>query len=148
MLLAERRYIIEPVEIRHRLQIGLVFDQLFRAAMQKPDMRIDALDHLAVELEHQTQHAMRRRMLRPEIDREIAGCGCGFSHHTASVTLAIFAANRALNLSHCTTNRSWRPSPIKSSPSCAFTLNVMRGPTTATHSTWTVTVIPGGVAAR
>ena len=72
MLLIHRRDIIEPVEIRHRLQIGLVLDQLLGAAMQEPDMRIDPLDHLAVELEHEAQHAMRRRMLRPEIDGEVA----------------------------------------------------------------------------
>ena len=35
-------------------------------------MRIDALDHFAVEFEHQPEHAVRGRMLRPEIDREIA----------------------------------------------------------------------------
>ena len=35
-------------------------------------MRIDALDDLAVELQHQAQHAVRRRVLRPEIDRELA----------------------------------------------------------------------------
>ena len=35
-------------------------------------MRIDALDDFAVELQHEPQHAMRRRMLRAEIDREIA----------------------------------------------------------------------------
>ena len=34
-------------------------------------MRIDALDDFAVELEHQTQHAMRCRMLRAEIDGEV-----------------------------------------------------------------------------
>ena len=72
MLLVHRRDIIEPVEIRDRLQIGLVLDQLFGAAVKQADMRIDALDDLAVELEHQAQHAMRGRMLRPEIDGEIA----------------------------------------------------------------------------
>ena len=72
MLLVHRRDIVEPVEIRDRLQIGLVLDQLLGAAMQQPDMRIDALDDLAVELEHQAQHAVRGRMLRPEIDGEIA----------------------------------------------------------------------------
>ena len=35
-------------------------------------MRIDALDDLAVELQHEAQHAVRRRMLRAEIDREVA----------------------------------------------------------------------------
>ena len=35
-------------------------------------MRIDTLDHLAVEFQHEAQHAMRRGMLRPEVDREVA----------------------------------------------------------------------------
>ena len=53
MLLIHRRNIIEPVEIRHRLQIGLVLDQLLGAAMQEADVRIDPLDHFPVELEHE-----------------------------------------------------------------------------------------------
>jgi hypothetical protein len=40
--------------------------------MQQADMRIDALDDLAVELQHQAQHAVRRRMLRAEVDVEVA----------------------------------------------------------------------------
>ena len=72
MLLVHRRDVIEPVEIRQRLEIGLVLDQLLGAAMKQPDMRIDALHHLAVELEHEPQHAMGGRMLRAEIDGELA----------------------------------------------------------------------------
>ena len=55
VLLVHRRDVIEPVEIRDRLQIGLLLDQLFGAAMQETDMRIDARDDLAVELQHQPQ---------------------------------------------------------------------------------------------
>jgi hypothetical protein len=40
--------------------------------MQKPNMGIDTLYDLAVELEHQTQHAVRGRVLGPEIDRKVA----------------------------------------------------------------------------
>jgi hypothetical protein len=58
MLLVHRRDVVEPVEIGQRLQIGLVLDQLLGAAMQQADMRIDALDDLAVELQHQAQHAV------------------------------------------------------------------------------------------
>ena len=110
VLLIDRRDVIEPVEIRDRLQIGFLFDQLLGAAMQEPDMRIDALDHFAVELEHKAQHAMRRRMLRSEIDREISG-GRGFRHHATSTAFAprafaALAARRALNLSQATTKRS------------------------------------------
>jgi len=43
--------------------------------MQKPDMRVDAAHHLAVELRDHAKHAVRRRMLRAEIDGEIAVLG-------------------------------------------------------------------------
>jgi hypothetical protein len=72
VLLIHRRAIVEPVEIGHGLQIGLGLDQLFGAAVQEADMRIDAVDHLAVEFQHEAQHAVRRRVLRPEIDVEVA----------------------------------------------------------------------------
>ena len=78
MLLVHRRDIVEAVEIRHGLKVGLGLDQLFRAAMQQPDMRIDAVDNFAVEFQHEAQNAMRRRVLRPEIDIEVADGG--FSH--------------------------------------------------------------------
>ena len=71
MLLIDRRDVVEPIEIRDRLQIGLLLDQLFGAAVKQADMRIDALHDLAVEFEHQPQHAVRRRMLRPEVDGEV-----------------------------------------------------------------------------
>ncbi len=41
------------------------------AAVQQADVRIGALHDLAVELEHQTQHPVRRRMLRPEVQRVV-----------------------------------------------------------------------------
>src|ERR1700733_8286642 len=72
VLLIHRRDIVEPIEKRHVLQVGARLHELFSAAMEKADMRVDALDHLAVELEHEAQHAMRRRMLGPEVDREVA----------------------------------------------------------------------------
>ena len=76
VLLIHRRDVIEPVEIRDRLQIGLVLDQLLGAAMQQADMRIDALDDLAVELQDKAQHAVGRRMLRAEVDVKFGSAGC------------------------------------------------------------------------
>lgn len=35
-------------------------------------MRIDAINDLAIKIEHETQHAVRSRVLRPEVDRELA----------------------------------------------------------------------------
>jgi hypothetical protein len=72
MLLVHRRDIVETIEIGNGLQIGLGLDQLFGAAMQKADMRIDALDDFTIELQHETQHAVRRWVLRAEVDRKVA----------------------------------------------------------------------------
>jgi hypothetical protein len=71
MLLIHRRDIVQPVEIRDRLQISLGLDQLLGAAVQEADMRVDPLDHFAVELQHQPQHTMSGGMLRPEIDCKV-----------------------------------------------------------------------------
>ena len=65
--------IIEPVEVRQRLQVSLMLDQLLGAAMQETNMRVDAPHDFAVKLQHETQDPVRRGMLRPKIDREIAG---------------------------------------------------------------------------
>ena len=67
MLLAHGRDIVEPVEVRDRLQIGLVLDQLLGAAVEQPDMGIDALDDFAVHLHDHAQHPVGRRVLRPEV---------------------------------------------------------------------------------
>lgn len=69
MLHAHRRAIVEAIEVGQRLRIGLVFDQLLGAAMQQADMRIDAFDDFAVQLHDEAKHAVRRRMLRAEVDR-------------------------------------------------------------------------------
>src|SRR5688572_10223529 len=57
---------------------------------------------------------------------------------------ATFAANRAWSM----TNRSWVPSLIFSAPSWADTVNDSLRPSTRSSRTSTVTVRPGGVAAR
>src|ERR1700730_13936665 len=40
-------------------------------------MRVDALDDLTVELQYETQYAVSRRMLGPEIEGEVAQGGFG-----------------------------------------------------------------------
>ena len=71
MLLVHRRDVVEPVEIGNRLQVGLGLDQLLGAAVQQTDMRIDPLDNLAIEFQHQPEHAVCRRMLGTEVDVEV-----------------------------------------------------------------------------
>jgi hypothetical protein len=67
VLLVHRRDVIEAIEIRHGLNVGFVFYEFFRAAMEQTDMRIGALDDLAFHFKHKTQNAVRGRVLRPEI---------------------------------------------------------------------------------
>ena len=71
VLVAHHRHIVETVHVRHRLQISLLLGQLFGGAMQQADVRIGALDHFAVEFEHQAQHAVRGRMLRTKVESVI-----------------------------------------------------------------------------
>ena len=39
--------------------------------MEQPDVRVGLDDVLAAQLEHQPQHPVRRRVLRPEVEREV-----------------------------------------------------------------------------
>ena len=71
VLLIHRSDIIKPIKIGQVLQISPAFHQLFCAAVQQPNMRIAALDNLAVQFQHQPQHTMRGRMLWTEVDIEI-----------------------------------------------------------------------------
>jgi hypothetical protein len=41
--------------------------ELLRGPVQEADVRVRPLDHLAVELEHEPEHPVRRRMLRPKL---------------------------------------------------------------------------------
>jgi hypothetical protein len=72
VLVAHHRHVVEPVHVRQRLDPRLLLGELLGRAMQQADMRVGALDHFAVELEHQAQHTMRRRMLRPKVHGVVA----------------------------------------------------------------------------
>ena len=63
MLLIHGRNIVKAVEIRGRLNVCLIFDQLFSATMQQSNMRICALHYFTIKLQYKAQNAMRRWML-------------------------------------------------------------------------------------
>ncbi len=67
MLVAHHRNVIEPVHIGHGLQEGLVFSQFLGATVKQSDMRVGALNDFSVKFQHQTQHAVRSRVLRTKI---------------------------------------------------------------------------------
>ena len=72
MLVAHHRHIIQPIHVRQRLNIGLVFSQFFGGAMQQPHMGIGMLHDFAIQFENESQHPMRRRVLGAKINRVIA----------------------------------------------------------------------------
>jgi hypothetical protein len=75
VLVAHHRHVVEPVHVRQRLDERLALGELLGRAVQQPDVRIGALDHLAVELEHEPKHPVRSRVLRTEIQRVVLDLG-------------------------------------------------------------------------
>jgi hypothetical protein len=67
MLVGHHRHVVQPVHVGQRLDVGLALGQLLGGAVQQADVRVGALDDLAVQLQHQAQHAVRGRVLRPEV---------------------------------------------------------------------------------
>lgn len=67
VFIAHHRHIVETIHVRHGLQVGLLFGQLFGGAVQQADMRVGALDDFAIHLQHQAQHTVRGRMLWPKV---------------------------------------------------------------------------------
>ncbi len=72
VLVAHHRDVIEAIHVADRLVVGLGLGELLGAPVQKADMRVGLLDDLAVHLQHQPQHPVRRRMLRTEVHRVVA----------------------------------------------------------------------------
>src|SRR5439155_1057421 len=60
VLLVHRRDIVEPIEVGQCLQVGLVLDQLLGPAVEEADMRIHALDDLAVVLQCRSSNTPRK----------------------------------------------------------------------------------------
>ena len=63
--------VVQTVHVWQRLLVVFVLNQLLCAAVQEADVRISAADRLAVQFQHQAQHAVGGRMLRAEVEGEI-----------------------------------------------------------------------------
>ena len=53
--------------------------------MQEADVRIGALNHFAIELEDEAQHAMGGRVLRAEVERVVLDLGHGQASRRAAM---------------------------------------------------------------
>ncbi len=60
--------VVHAVRVGDALRIGHVLEELLGAAVQIADDRLRVDDALAVDLQKDAQHAVRRRMLRAEVD--------------------------------------------------------------------------------
>lgn len=60
--------VVQTVHIGQGLQIGFGFSQFFGASVRKADMRVGTDDGFALQLQNHTQYAVRRRVLRAEVD--------------------------------------------------------------------------------
>ena len=89
MLLVHRRDIVEPVEVRQRLEVVFILDEFFGAAVQKADVRIGAHHEFAVEFQNQAQDSVCGRVLRTEIDGEgpVFGFGDNVGHDRKDPTM-------------------------------------------------------------
>ena len=72
-LVVERADPVVTVHQHQRLARVAVLGELLGRAMHVADHRLGARDDLAVELEHHAQHAVRRRVLRPDVEDHLLG---------------------------------------------------------------------------
>ena len=69
-LAAEEGQVVHPRHVRNRLPVRLLLDVLLDAGVDVADLALDADDDLAVECRDHTEHAVRRRVVRAEVDLE------------------------------------------------------------------------------
>ncbi len=67
-VVGRRRHVVHAVGVRHVLEERVELEQLLGAAVQIADDRVAVDDALAVDAQLESQHAVGRRMLRPEVE--------------------------------------------------------------------------------
>jgi hypothetical protein len=77
----QRRQIIRAVGERDDLVVVPVLPELLEAGVEVPEMG-DHPDHgLTVQLDHQSEHAVRGGVLRPDVDEHVLGGDAGLLRH-------------------------------------------------------------------
>ena len=67
-LVVERRQVVHAGDVGRPLDVGELLGRLLHAGVQVADDRLGAQHGLAVELDHESEHAVRRRVLGPHVD--------------------------------------------------------------------------------
>ena len=94
-----RAQVVHPLDERDDLLPLLLFGGLLDARVQVADRRRDRQDGLAVQLEHQPQHAVRAGVLRPHVDGQDLGAQL---RHTAPVRSGRTSACSSVRCTSCT----------------------------------------------
>ena len=68
-LVAEERVVVGPGRVRDRLPVRLLLHVLLDARVHVADLVVQADDRLAVERRDEAQHAVRRRVVRAEVEQ-------------------------------------------------------------------------------
>ena len=70
-VVGHRRQVIHSVGQRHDLVVLPIFAELFESRVEITDVRNDPYHHLTVQFHDETQHAVRGRMLRPDVHQHV-----------------------------------------------------------------------------
>ncbi len=79
--LLPRVQVVLAIGPRDDLVVLAVLADLLEPAVQVADVRDAADDRLAIELEHEPEHAMRGRVLRADVDEHVLGVHLRLGHH-------------------------------------------------------------------
>lgn len=72
LLVCHHGHIVQTVKVGQSLHVRLVLDQLLRAPVQQPNVRIRTHNLFTVELQNQPQHTVSCRVLGTKVDRVMA----------------------------------------------------------------------------
>jgi hypothetical protein len=75
MLVGHHRHVVEAVHVRQALDIRLALGEFLGGAVQETDVRVGSLDDFAVQLEHESENAVGRRMLRAKVQGVVLDLG-------------------------------------------------------------------------
>ncbi len=95
----ERRQVVHPVRVRDALLVGVALEVLLEPGVEVADIGTALTHHLAVEIEHQAQHPVRRGMHRPHVQfhgavpdlDEVDGIETGFDAEQLAAGLVLLA---------------------------------------------------------
>jgi len=68
LLIGHHRDVVQTIEVRQGLHVGLVLDQLLGTTVKQTDVGIGANNFLAIEFQNQTKHTVSSRMLGTKVD--------------------------------------------------------------------------------